>query len=714
MESEGQKKREREQELEKRLRTPKAVLSIAKSTEEDTVETNLLIKEFLAGKFFIFETQRDSSTSFHDSTELEEIYQREQALTDLKDIIKNWVVSIAKQNGMEESLAVEEEAKLFTFGSHRLGVNSRGGDIDTVILCPSYVDRETHFFEQLYGILEKRQEEGHVEELVKVNDPGVLVPVITMSFHKIPVDLAFVKVDVPKIDKKLRSLNDNNLLAAVMDKKMVISMNGPRNVDMIIQAVDVKEDSSRIANFRTTLKLLKLWAKNRGIYSNAMGYVTGISLAILVAKICQLFPNLKPNKLIQKFFQYYSIWNWTDFPVIIDEIKTFENMEEFNNMQWYDPKSEIGEEKMNLLKTDFASPMMVITPAFPVMNATKKVTKTHLSVMKEQFAIGKEIVSSKNIDWQKLFQKLDFFHEYYNFIEVSVLANDEKEFHKWLGLVQSQLIMFTNLLEGYLEYQDHPRKVQVHPYPNDFERQDPNFKFCSSYYYGIKFQLPPAEGAPTEGNFLDLYDITCKFLDKLDKRRKDSQFFTVNLRIVHLTRNELPPACFGIQEPKIVRTEPNTNLGKRHLDKPSEQGSEFEPEVGKRIHVREDLDPRPYTNGVSSPKEFKYPPPPSHGFPGDPRQPISVPVSVASTSSNSMVLEQKTVVTKQETVGGSGNKITQIQQVTTQVMKPKPEIANKPVAAALSRPTVFISNTTFKPISATAISKEKDDFDDFL
>jgi len=497
-------------------------------------------------------------------------------------------------------------------------------------------------------------------------------------------------------------------------------MNGPRNVDMIIQAVDVKEDSSRISNFRTTLKLLKLWAKNRGIYSNAMGYVTGISLAILVAKICQLFPNLKPNKLIQKFFQFYSIWNWTEFPVIIDEIRTYENMEEFNNMQWYDPKSEIGEEKMNLLKTDFASPMMVITPAFPVMNATRKVTKTHLNIMKEQFAIGKEIVSSKNIDWQKLFEKLDFFHEYYNFIEVSILANDEKEFHKWVGLVESQMIMFTNLLEGYLDYQDHPRKVQVHPYPNGFEHSDPTFKFCSSYYYGFKFLLPPGENAAGESNFLELYDITCKFLDKLDKRRKESQFHNVNIKIVHLTRPELPGCCFGIEEPKPTPAENNNStLGKRHLDKPSEQNSEFEPDVSKKIHVREDLDPKPssfYTNGASSPKEFKYPPPPSHGFPGDPRQPISVPVSVMSNNNfnpNAMVVEQKTVtVVRQETVKND-TKVTQVQQVVTQV-KPKPEIVTKPVAAALSRPTVFIPNTTFKPISATSLSKEKDDFDDFL
>jgi poly(A) polymerase len=405
--------------LEKQLRTPKSVRSTEKATEADAVETNFLVQTFLAGKYYLYETHRDPSSSNIDidKTELEEIYEREQALSELKDIIKNWIVSVAKQTGMEENLAKEEEAKIFTFGSHRLGVNSRGGDIDTLVLCPIYVDRDEHFFKQLYSSLEK---ESHVEGLFKVNDPKALVPVIKMTFHDIPVDLAFAKLDIPKIDKKLKHLNDTNLLAATIDDKMVYSMNGPRNVDMIIQSIDSKEDSTRIANFRATLKLLKLWAKNRGIYSNAMGYVTGISLAILVAKVCQLFPNLKPNKLIQKFFFFYSMWNWDDFPVFIDEIRTYDNLERFNDMQWYDPKSEIGLEKIALRKKDeYTSPMMVITPAFPVMNATKKVCKTNLDVMKDQFATAKGIVQKKPIDWKKLFSRIDFFNEYYNFIEVS-------------------------------------------------------------------------------------------------------------------------------------------------------------------------------------------------------------------------------------------------------------------------------------------------------
>jgi hypothetical protein len=357
--------------------------------------------------------------------------------------------------------------------------------------------------------------------------------------------------------------------------------------------------------------------------------------------------------------------------------------------------------KMALLKTDYASPMMVITPAFPVMNATKKVTKTHLNVMKEQFAIGKEIVSQKPIDWAKLFQKLDFFHDYYNFIEVSILANDEKEFHKWVGLVESQMIMFTNLLEGCVDYHDHPRKLQVHPYPQGFENDDPTFKFCSSYYYGLKFQLPPDENTKNEPGYVDLYDITCKFLDKLDKRRKDSQFFNVNLRIVHLTRPQLPPTVFGIREPKPPAQD--STLGKRHLDRQEEQNSEFEPDVTKRIHVREDLDPRPVNgNGFPGHGDF-YQPPPPQVFPGDNRQPISVGYATTTT----MVTETKTVVRQAE------NRTTQIQQVT-QVTQTKPKVEAPPKPTAISRPTVFIPTTTFKPISATSLNKEKDDFDDFL
>lgn len=68
-------------------------------------------------------------------------------------------------------------------------------------------------------------------------------------------------------------------------------------------------------NFKQTLRVIKVWAKNRGISSNGMGYLGGISWAILVAKICQIFPNHKPAKLLSEFFLIYSLWNWKQMRV---------------------------------------------------------------------------------------------------------------------------------------------------------------------------------------------------------------------------------------------------------------------------------------------------------------------------------------------------------------------------------------------------------------
>lgn len=46
----------------------------------------------------------------------------------------------------------------------------------------------------------------------------------------------------------------------------------------------------------------------RGIYSNALGYLGGVSWAMLVARTCQLYPNAASSTIVLKFFFVFEKW----------------------------------------------------------------------------------------------------------------------------------------------------------------------------------------------------------------------------------------------------------------------------------------------------------------------------------------------------------------------------------------------------------------------
>uniref|UniRef100_A0A183C0I3 polynucleotide adenylyltransferase n=1 Tax=Globodera pallida TaxID=36090 RepID=A0A183C0I3_GLOPA len=94
---------------------------------------------------------------------------------------------------------------------------------------------------------------------------------------------------------------------------------------------DVPEDQPRWA--------VKLWARNHGIYSNVLGFLGGISWAILAARTCQLYPNAAPSVLLQKFFLVFSAWDWPH-PVILKDVDATPRIDipYFIDMIW-DPRT---------------------------------------------------------------------------------------------------------------------------------------------------------------------------------------------------------------------------------------------------------------------------------------------------------------------------------------------------------------------------------------
>ena len=64
----------------------------------------------------------------------------------------------------------------------------------------------------------------------------------------------------------------------------MLSLNGSRATDEILRLVP------DVLTFHAALRCIKLWAKRRGLYNNAMGYLGGVACALLTARICQLYP----------------------------------------------------------------------------------------------------------------------------------------------------------------------------------------------------------------------------------------------------------------------------------------------------------------------------------------------------------------------------------------------------------------------------------------
>ncbi|XP_014405480.1 PREDICTED: ras-associating and dilute domain-containing protein [Myotis brandtii] len=353
--------------------------------------------------------------------EEEELQRRILILEKLNNLVKEWIREISESKSLPPAVIENVGGKIFTFGSYRLGVHTKGADIDALCVAPRHVDR-SDFFTSFYDKLKLHEE---VKDLRAVEE--AFVPVIRLCFDGIEIDILFARLALQTIPEDL-DLRDDSLLKN-LDIRCIRSLNGCRVTDEILHLVP------NIDNFRLTLRAIKLWAKCHNIYSNILGFLGGVSWAMLVARTCQLYPNAVASTLVRKFFLVFSEWEWPN-PVLLKEPE-----EQNLNLPVWDPR---------VNPSDRYHLMPIITPAYPQQNSTYNVSVSTRMVMIEEFkqglAITHEILLSK-AEWSKLFEAPSFFQKYKHYIVLLASAPTEKQRLEWVGLVESKIRILVGSLE---------------------------------------------------------------------------------------------------------------------------------------------------------------------------------------------------------------------------------------------------------------------------
>ena len=516
--------------------------------------------------------------------------RRQEVLDHVQKVVEEFVRRVGKLKGLPQPVIDAGGGKIFFFGSYALGVHGPTSDIDTLVVVPKHVFIED-FFKHFPSVFRELSTADDITELVPVED--AFVPIIKMEYRGVSLDVLFASMptmssvppDMVTVDKSvLRHL----------DETTIRSVNGTRVVKELLASVPEQRP------FRYALRAIKLWANRRGIYGAVFGYPGGIAWAIMVARICQLYPRACGATVLAKFFNLMHKWNWPR-PVMLKE----HDAQEFGLRVW----------NPTVYGGDARHLMPVITPAFPAMCSTHTITTSTKQIMMEEFlhadGIVRDVYAGKKT-WASLFDRHSFFtkdHKYY--LSVIAASRSKEADLTFSGLVQSKVRL---LVQGIDEGQTGIELAR--PYTDGFERihrcknedqvtevtkgsldymipasdvppeptADEHIIYTTTFYIGLRL--------PAERTTLDISYPANQFRGKVTESNLYNED-TMSVKVVHTRNTQLPDDCFVPGETRPQKSKKNKGSAKRQYKETGIDDSEHQ--AAKRQQTATT------TNGVAAP-----------------------------------------------------------------------------------------------------------------
>jgi poly(A) polymerase len=320
-----------------------------------------------------------------------------------------------------QALCTRVGAELHPYGSFLLGTDSAGSDVDAVAIGPADLSREGF----ARALLQELAREPGTASGRFVADAAI--PLVKLSLGGVSFDVSYASRPegvAPCPPEELLALPGESF-----DPAGLRSLLGLADMRRLLDGVT--HEGAGLEPFRTLLRTVKVWARARGVYSHALGYLGGLSWAVLAAWACTRAPREEAGSsvaLLARFFETFASWPWPQPVTLTPETARYR-----------------PEGKRDLLP--------VIAPAAPPRNTARNVSRSTFRVLREELIRARDGVARARAEataqaWEAVFEPVDLSRETSARLVLSIDAPTVEGREASAGWVLGHLTALVYRLEG--------------------------------------------------------------------------------------------------------------------------------------------------------------------------------------------------------------------------------------------------------------------------
>lgn len=318
----------------------------------------------------------------------EEVQQHAAALRLLREtILEASAPTVSTETGRSSTPLV-----LVPVGSYGLGIWTSSSDIDCLCIGPF---SSSTFFSLATQRLRKAADKGvKVMRRVKAHTGTML----ELEINGVKIDLQYAPAGA------IAAKWPDCLRLPASDPAWSMSAQTLNKLKPIRDLDYVRRSVPDIVKFRLAHRFIKTWAKRRGIYALKYGYLGGIPITVLLARVHKLLAHdsavVSLSDLLATFFNHYAGFNWRADVA-------------------FDP---FFHKQLNYRRTDREA-LAILGYAPPALNTCLAASVPSVRTIAEEFQRADKTLSEEGMTWSRFLEtdgSADFLKSFKSYIKINV------------------------------------------------------------------------------------------------------------------------------------------------------------------------------------------------------------------------------------------------------------------------------------------------------